>query len=54
MLGIESCSMASPAGHIITAHDHVCGDFKDEFDWFSLPLPYRKRIGAPDTNGERS
>lgn len=23
------------------------GPFKAEFDWTTLPLPYRKRIGAP-------
>ena len=47
MLGIENCSMKPLSGHIVTPHDHACGDFKDEFDWSSLPLPYRKRIGAP-------
>lgn len=47
MLGIEKCSLKPMAGHIVTARDHVCGDFKDEFDWTSLPLPYRKRIGGP-------
>jgi hypothetical protein len=52
MLGIERCSMAMPAGHIVTAHNHKCGDFKDEFDWTTLPLPYRKRIGAPIDAGQ--
>jgi hypothetical protein len=47
MLGIENCSMGLSVGHIVTSQDHVCGDFKDEFDWSSLPLPYQKRIGAP-------
>ncbi len=47
MLGIEGCSMGAPAGHIVTPHDHRCGDFKDEFDWKSLPVAYRKRVGAP-------
>lgn len=39
--------MNLPVGHVITAHNHVCGDFEDGFDWTTLPLPYRKRIGAP-------
>lgn len=47
MLGIERCTMRLAPGHIVTPHDHKCGDFKDEFDWETLPLPYRKRIGAP-------
>lgn len=46
MLGIESCSAHIAAGHIITERGHVCGEFTDEFDWPSLPLPYRKRVGA--------
>lgn len=48
MLGIEGCSLEPSVGHIVTARDHVCGDFKDEFDWSSLPLPYRARIGDPN------
>lgn len=47
MLGISWSSHRFKAGHAITARDYVCGNFKDEFDWSSLPLPYRKRIGAP-------
>lgn len=47
MLGITGCSLKPLSGHIMTPREHVCGDFKDEFDWTSLPLPYRKRIGAP-------
>lgn len=45
MLGIESGSFRAAPGHIITARNHLCGDFKDEFDWTSLPLVYRKRVG---------
>lgn len=33
------------AGHILTNREHYCGDFKDEFDWSSLPASYLKRIG---------
>jgi hypothetical protein len=47
MLGISNCSLPFDAGHVITEREHVCGDFKDEFDWTSLPPPYRKRVGAP-------
>ena len=47
MLGITSCSLNAGAGHVVTVRDHHCGDFRDDFDWASLPLAYRKRIGAP-------
>ena len=47
MLNISRVSMDLEPGHIATAHDHICGDFKDDFDWSSLPLAYRKRVGAP-------
>jgi hypothetical protein len=47
MLGIESAHPPIQAGHIVTPREHVCGDFKDDFDWSTLPLPYRHRIGAP-------
>ncbi len=45
MLGISGSSLSLGAGHALTNHGHHCGEFKDEFDWASLPLPYRKRIG---------
>jgi len=45
-LGIEWSSLRFKAGHPVTDRAHKCGEFKDEFDWASLPLPYRKRIGA--------
>ncbi len=48
MLGITSLSLKIGAGHILTPRDHRCGDFRDTLDWSSLPLPYLKRIGAPD------
>lgn len=40
-------SMISEQGHPVTRREYHCGDFKDEFDWSTLPLPYRKRVGAP-------
>jgi hypothetical protein len=45
MLGMESCSMALTAGHVFTPRDHVCGDFKDDFDWLSMPPAYLRKIG---------
>lgn len=46
MIGIERCSLPpDSAGHAMTMRDHFCGSFKDEFDWTTLPLPYRVRIG---------
>lgn len=48
-LGVESSSHRFKSGHPITPRAYHCGEFKDEFDWTSLPLPYRKRIGAPIT-----
>lgn len=47
VLRIESCSAFDGAGHVLTPREHVCGDFRDGFDWSSLPPAYRKRIGAP-------
>lgn len=47
MLGMESSSLVLSAGHPLTPRIHHCGDFKDEFDWTSLPLSYRREIGAP-------
>lgn len=44
MLGIQSCSLQPGAGHVVTLRGHHCGEFRDEFDWTSLPLGYRVRI----------
>jgi hypothetical protein len=52
MLGIQGSSILPTAGHVLTKRDHFCGDFKDEFDWTSLPVPYRKRIGQLCSNGQ--
>ena len=35
------------AGQPYTRRDHWCGEFNDTFDWQTLPLPYRKSVGAP-------
>lgn len=47
MLNIQNCSLDIGAGHVLTQRAHHCGDFKDDFDWSSLPLAYRKRVGDP-------
>jgi hypothetical protein len=48
MLGIEHVSgIPLAAGHVLTLRDHVCGEFKDGFDWSTLSLPYRCRVGVP-------
>lgn len=46
-LGFTNVSLPIGAGHAMTPREHVCGEFKDGFDWSSLPLPYRKRVGDP-------
>lgn len=45
MLGMRSPSIQPEAGHIMTPRDHHCGEFKDEFDWDTLPVNYLHRIG---------
>lgn len=45
-LGITSSTIPAEPGHILTRRGDHCGDFKDKFDWRSLPLAYLKRIGA--------
>lgn len=47
MLGILAASLPLDPGHIMTPREHHCGDFKDEFDWASLPLAYLRKIGLP-------
>lgn len=45
MLGIQAASLTPDPGHIMTPREHHCGDFKDEFDWGSLPSAYLRKIG---------
>ncbi len=52
-LGIDFISTTVPSGHAITKRDHHCGAFKDDFDWTTLPLMYRKQIGAVIAPGEK-
>ena len=44
MLEIENSTLTGNSGHILTRREHVCGQFKDDFDWSSLSLPYQKRL----------
>lgn len=46
-LGIDWCTYTPPPGQPFTKRDHVCGAFKDEFDWSTLDDVYRQKIGAP-------
>lgn len=36
MFGISGSSLAIGAGHVMTPREHVCGEFKDDFDWSRL------------------
>lgn len=48
MLGIHGTSYPlMQAGHVLTPRDHHCGEFKDEFNWATLPPHYLRRIGWP-------
>lgn len=44
LLGMSGCSLAIGAGYPFTNRDHLCGDFRDDFDWRSLPVGYLARI----------
>lgn len=33
LLGIESASIGIGSGHVMTPRHHVCGEFKDTYDW---------------------
>jgi hypothetical protein len=46
MLDLHGFSCRIGAGHAITPAGHVCGDFRDTFDWASLPIAYVARIGG--------
>ena len=45
MTGMSRPSIVSGAGHVATVREHHCGDFKDDFDWRTLTLPYLARVG---------
>lgn len=48
MLGMQNLTLDIGAGHAITPREHVCNNFKDDFDWQSLPPLYLKQIGYKD------
>jgi hypothetical protein len=50
MLEIHVTSLPLEAGHVMTRREHHCGDFKDEFDWNSLPAAYLRKIGYNKVN----
>lgn len=41
MAGIRP-SIRVESGHIMTPRDHVCGDFKDDFDWASIGVTIKR------------
>lgn len=45
MVGIDAPSMEPGAGHVLTPREHYCGEFRDGFDWGSLPPAYLRRVG---------
>lgn len=45
MLGLHGSSLNPGAGHAMTPRGHLCGQFRDAFDWRSLPPAYLRRIG---------
>lgn len=45
-LGISWSSYTPPPGQPFTSRDHVCGAFKDDFNWQTLGEEYCKRVGA--------
>lgn len=46
LLRMSNSSLSTGSGHVLTPRTHVCGEFKDEFDWSLLPPAYLRRIGA--------
>lgn len=52
MLGVYGATYPLTAGHVMTPRDHHCGDFKDDFDWATLPAHYLRRIGGAPRKGD--
>ena len=52
MLGNHGSSLPLSAGHVLTPREHHCGDFKDNFDWGTLPPHYLCRIGGAPRKGD--
>lgn len=49
-IGITFSTWIPEPGFPYTRNDFVCGLFKDEFDWETLPVEYLKKIGAYSGN----
>ncbi len=47
MVGIHIPSITTGAGHVMTPREHTCGEFRDTFDWSTLPPAYQRRVGVP-------
>jgi len=45
LLGMTAVSMSVGAGLALTPRAFVCGEFRDSFDWKSLPAEYLRSIG---------
>lgn len=45
-LGLSFCSAPIQPGYPLTNDGHWCANFKDDFDWSSLPKEYLAEIGA--------
>lgn len=54
MLGVHGTTYPLTAGHVMTPREHHCGDFKDDFDWNTLPPHYLRRIGWPGNAPHRA
>lgn len=52
MLDFKNITYDIGAGHALTKRDYVCGQFKDTFDWKSLPMMYLRRIGFKNRSRE--
>lgn len=52
MLGVHGTTYPLTAGHVMTPREHHCGDFKDDFDWSTLPAHYLRRIGGAPRKGD--
>jgi len=52
LLDMSGISAPVGAGHPLTLRHHHCGEFKDDFDWSTLPLDYQYRIAGRRLSGE--
>jgi hypothetical protein len=49
--GIINATINIGGGHALTTREMMCGNFKDDFDWSSLPILYQKQVGVKQTEG---